>query len=409
MRFAKHITPLLLLVFIISCTDKKKQTEGVKTKHDNHVYYLSIGNAHYKKDQSTESFGNVQGANTSADIVAENLSAYGSGIKLKSTKAQPLSKEIINTYLDSIINTSVKDSMSVTFIYYCGHGFSDKNGNIFMVPGEHKFNEKNTPSMESLVSIFDIQKRISDAIVKQYPNKKLNKKEGSKIAAMMTESMKDPSLAGNGDKMMKEINERAREMISKFHVPRFIIMADCCTDRFNVVNYELMENLNSKLSSEMNAARQDFKNKFKGPNSIGQEALRNLNKNFDMIGSTMPMVILKAEMFMGGNRAVYTGALGKPAEMVPAPNKPEQMVGPICRRMDMFFDKNTKDFQVAGMLSSLYNKDFDAVSKPATFEMPDAHWSNSSPFEGIVSKYKPSLGDNPYLDKRDSIIYVANR
>ena len=61
------------------------------------------------------------------------------------------------------------------------------------------------------------------------------------------------------------------------------------------------------------------------------------------------------------------------------------------------------------MLSSLYDKDFDAASKPATFEMPDGHWSNSSPLEGIVTKYEPSLGDNPYLDKRDSIVYVANR
>ena len=120
MRVTKYITTLLLSLLMLSCSDKKKQdaTSSDHNKQDNHIYYLSIGNAHYKKDSATETFGNVQGANISADLVANNFAAYGSGLLLKSTKVKPLTKEIINTYVDSIVNIAIKDSLSTTFIYF---------------------------------------------------------------------------------------------------------------------------------------------------------------------------------------------------------------------------------------------------------------------------------------------------
>lgn len=409
MKTIQTISLLTLLAFIYSCSDKKP--DNIKPKYDNHIYFLAIGNAHYEKDVASgiNYFPDVAEANTSADIVSERLSAFGTGITLKSSAKNLLSREVIFRYVDSIVAKAVKDSLSTTYIYYCGHGFTDKEKNVFLVPGAHQFQTKDDKSLETLVSVNEIQTRIMDAVAKHYSKAKISKEEMKHL----TESMYNQD-SENPEKFIKEANQRSQErsrylknQAKKFKVPHFIIMADCCTNPYDVVNYDMFLGDEDKGGQK---ERDQVLNMIKNmPPAMREQYMKTLGADIIKMGTLKPTAE-KMGFWMGGNRTVYTGELGKSAKTRSLPGRKEK-VGPICRRLVLFFDQHQDQFMNAQLLTALCSASFDKESVPAKFEIADG----SKMFSGDATGTKGTLGDlttkvtdDSFLSATDSIQFTAN-
>ncbi len=406
----KILVPIAVLLFA-SCSPGDKKENATTIADNNHINFLSIGNGYYLGDvnDKVNYFINVPAANSSAGYFSDHLSCYGKGLALSSSKDSLLSKAIMLQYIDSMIRLSIKDSMSTNFIYYCGHGFSDKLGNIYLVPGNHRFNENDASSLESLLSINEIQQRVLDALHKEYPNTKLNEKDGMRVqAAFMGFAKKITGTARfqEGNSFMKEISEFVRERASNLVRPRFVFIADCCTDKYNTVNFSLL--LNKKFSNGFNKGEKklmEMKAKLGRFSKYSIDKVIATNRNLIYNSS---VGLLKTEIWMGGNRTMYTAEVGKPAAMVPSPLDAEEKVGPICRRLMLFF-KTKKSFSIAQMLGSICDEKFDNLSPAPKFEEGNvADWFTSDPM-ALVQKHKTKIGDHSFLDKRDSVNYVCSK
>lgn len=233
---------LACAALVVSCSDKKKNKDlPEEQEKSNHIYYLAIGNRYYNNANAADGsspFIDVKGANASADDVSELLSHYGKGIKLKSAQNNYLTKEIMNTYIDSVINLGIKDSLSTIVVYYCGHGFSDNSGNIFMVPGNHSFKNGDAASLKSLVSVNEIQEKFQKALLNNYKDTIVSEKEKQDLVAMVG-SFKPKTVEDlkGGKAHFEKVSATLRELgNTKTRRPRFVILADCCTDNFNVKN-----------------------------------------------------------------------------------------------------------------------------------------------------------------------------
>lgn len=406
----KLIAPVLLLL-IVSCSAKKDIQDTQSATTGNHIYYLSIGNGYYLQNDSgkIKDFINVAGANTSADYFAEYLSGYGKGITIKSSRDSLLSKEIMNSYIDSIVNTAVKDSLSTTFIYYCGHGFSDNEGNIYLVPGNHKYKDKNASTLESLVSIYEIQKRIIDNLTKAFPKTKMSDEQTKNLSFRFINLAKKISTTGtveDGNSFLKKMFDSLRADASHFIRPRFFLLADCCTDKFNTVNYSLL--LDKKFVNEF-AENDEYLKKLKASaGTFSKYSVDPAIKTMENIKYNMSVGLLKAELWAGGSRTIYTSEIGHPAAMVVSPLNNEEYIGPICRRMILFF-KESKTFNISQMLTSLSDREFDSLAPPPKFEEGDiANWLTANSLS-YVQKHKTKIGTNIFLDKRDSVNFNYNK
>lgn len=409
MKTIQTISLLTLLVFICSCSDKKP--DNITSKHDNHIYFLAIGNAHYEKDVASgiNYFPDVAEANASADIVSERLSAFGTGITLKSSPKNLLSREVIFKYVDSIVAKAVKDSLSTTYIYYCGHGFTDKEKNVFMVPGNHQFKTKDDKSLETLVSVNEIQTRIMDAVAKHYSKSKISAKD---MKFIMESMYNDDS--ENPEKYIKEANQRSKERshylknhAGKFKVPHFIIMADCCTNPYDVVNYDMF--LDDEGKSDQDERDKVLNMIKKLPPAMREQYMKTLGADIKKMNGIVP-TSKKMSFWIAGNRTVYTGDLGKSAQTGWLPGRKEK-AGPICRRLVLFFNQHQDKFMNAQLLSALCSASFDKESVPAKFEVADG----STMFSGDATGTKGAFGDlttkvtnDSFLTAIDSIQFIAN-
>ena len=72
----------------------------------------------------------------------------------------------------------------------------------------------------------------------------------------------------------------------------------------------------------------------------------------------------------------------------------------------MVFFKNRTSFNTSQLLISLNDEKFDAMAPPPKFEEGNiVNWFTSNPM-AMVQKHKTKIGDNIFLDKRDSVNYV---
>lgn len=405
MKFTKVTLTLAVLALIICCagSDKKAETADPteKEKKDNRIYYLSIGNGYYDREKG-DGFMDVPGANTSADHVAEILSCYGDGITLKSSRDSLLSKKRINEYVDKIIAKAIKDSLSTTFIYYCGHGFSDKIGTVFMVPGDHEFREKQVKSMESLISVNDIQQKIVDAMRKYYPDPKLTEAEQEAIKVRYQNHTRTGETAEKANNFAEVLQKEFKAKQAQKKRPRFIILADCCTENFDVINYNVLLK-DSRINKQFEEVDKRMEAYVRMAEASGNtEQAKQVKAMFEDAKVSLTGRQVKSEIWINGNKTVYTGEIGMPVQMVTSLKNEKKLVGPICRRLELLFQKGKKTFRNYEILERLCDADFDSKSVPAKFEVTNREWFGEKEQSGIKT-YRGKVASDAYLDKRDSI------
>ena len=400
---------LAIVPFLTCCGQNNnshatQKTAGTAAARDNHLYFLSIGNAHYVKDDGAKitDFINVKGANTSASYFSRFFSCYGKGALLTSRRDRLLSKEILTTSLDSMINIALKDSMSITFIYYCGHGFSDGAGNLYLVPGDHRY-DQSAASLSSLLSINDIQQKINDATHRAYASDPLpaSVPEVKRADSLLNDQMRQQVQLGkrfNMDSGLQQVSKTIEVYQARFRRPRFMIITDCCTEDIDKVNYTLL------ISKELN-------NRFSEP----EEKLKTLDPKMRALVTPILTTVkynlsvqpTKSMMWQYGNRTIYTAEIGKLAPMVASPVDKEEVIGPICRRLTLFFNGNNNTFNLAQLLGRLADEKYDALSAPPKFEEGnDGHMYGHG---NELNKYQNKIGTDLHIEKRDSVAFFCDK
>lgn len=370
---------------------------------ENHLYFLSIGNAHYVKDDAGKivDFMNVKGANTSAVYFSGLFSCYGKGALVASRRDRLLSKEILAAALDSMINIAVKDSMSTTFIYYCGHGFSDAAGNLYLVPGDHQY-DQHASSLSSLLSINEIQQKINDATHKAYAPDPLpaNDPAVKRADSLLMVDMKRAQSNRNSDldSSMHQYNRAIESFHARFRRPRFMIIADCCTEDVNKVNYTLL--ISNSVNGSFAGAEEKLKLVDPGIRSIINPILT--TAKYDL--SVQPT---KNMMWQYGNRTIYTAEIGALAPMVVSPTDREEVIGPICRRLVLFFNGNGNVFNLSQLLSRLADAKFDSLSAPPKFE--EGNGGRMFGRGAGIQTYQNKIGTDLHIEKRDSLSFFCEK
>lgn len=404
---------------------------------ENHFYFLTIGNSHYSKDALTgiETFLNVPGAKLSAGYVADAFRCFGEGTTLLSNRNRLLSKDMMLQSIDSLVRIASKDSFSTTIIYYCGHGFTDNDGNLYFVPGNHLFNST-SESLESLLSLDQIQQRINSILKKEYPRDSLLKndpeikKAYSEYETALSKIENDEDTPDDFMTLNRKYFATVREKKMKLNRPKFLIIADCCTEDVAKVNYSVFinkENYRSDKSREMTIGDIDWKEVYKqnGIDSIEftaddsaefQKAVDNMNSILKdkVLPALKPLQYsasvmgTKSESWINGHRTFYSAGIGKLVSMVQSPFDRNDSVGPVSRRICLYFANKKSSFTVADLLAKLTDEKFDKRTEAPVVE--DAFNSTMSfdpkkAFSGM--DYKMKTGRNYYSMKRDSILFFC--
>ena len=126
-------------------------TIGTVNAQEFDVFYLSVGSAHYEKENipsGYEAFDDVNGARRSARYVHELFSqkANGQGTMLRSQIDEHVTKPKIIHELESMIKSAKKSKSKhpLLVVYYCGHGVSEGIAwSQFLVPGDFIGKPKN--------------------------------------------------------------------------------------------------------------------------------------------------------------------------------------------------------------------------------------------------------------------------
>lgn len=373
----------------------EKDALGAGSMAGNPLYYISIGNGHYQMD-ANDYWTGLPEASTSADQMGKFLSCYGPGTVLKSAENKVLSRAMLINSLTLAIDRGVKDSLSTTFIYYCGHGFCDKKGNVYLAPGSSHIGSE--PG--DFITIKEIQDKIVSAMRAVYPLDSItgNDPEVQRLAKLVQR----PQVPGGDtarDKIFQQMYAIRQKNMAGWRRPRFVILADCCTNDADKVDYRVF--FNKDISREFDVELQRMDAQGLDP-AIKQMMLNKLNPAI----YNMSVPPTKATMWLYGNKTIYTAEQGKVAKMIPSPLNKNEMVGPICGRLAVFFGKDRHSFDIAQLMRHLSDHRLDNISPAPRYE--SGNNGMQLDMHAMEHYYETKIGEDVDIKKGDSVIYLCH-
>lgn len=217
-------------------------------------------------------------------------------------------------------------------IYYCGHGHTDKSGNMYWIPG-------------------DADTTLKDTTFEYLSSNLLNLDEIFKII-----------LSAQG------YNPRES---------RYIIMSDCCSDVLSSklykgitythksLNYIVVEydssfinntSTNSILRSSLNLRNDTLYPDSSKPEQAGTSVISEFS---------VSEMIRNYTMQKNGNILCFSSLVGQSTYMYSSPIKSQYFdVAPICRRSLLYFATQQATLSLDDYLSKLTSIEFDAKTKP---------------------------------------------
>jgi len=322
--------PLLGVIFLMApITARPQYAQG-----DTAINFLSIGNAYYAPGP----FDSYEGINYSAKAFSKASNISDNKKLILSAKSNLLTK----TYLLSMIRRFILDTqkknakLSIGVIYYCGHGLADNSGSAYLVPG-------------------NIAAGLKDTTFEFLSKKLLNVDD---IIQMIIAAQSD-----------------------QLHPVKFILLADCCSNRvpsklYKGITYNFLNHSEGSVTYDSVF----IKNTAKTNSDLAASAaltFDELNKpakndpekpTINEFGFIPEMIRFRTFM-KNGNMVYYSSKMGEVTSLVddPDPAQIDYEIGPICRRTLLYFGKKGKK-SIDGFLTFLTSENDYPVTSPALID-----------------------------------------
>jgi hypothetical protein len=176
-KFAQRYFQLTsLFIFLFSFISENLKAQGASSDFKARVYYLAIGSYHYSLkfyefDSGFNGFTQIPSIEKSARYLSTLLNSIGAqGMLIESTSKNYVTKDtVLNTLRKLVTKIDTNDHQSnppILFIYFIGHGISDKYlEQLFLIPGDFNLNYRNPYRADSIrkiaISHADIKNCIS--------------------------------------------------------------------------------------------------------------------------------------------------------------------------------------------------------------------------------------------------------
>jgi len=320
---------LLGFIFLLSPIMADPQN----SQGDTAINILSIGNAYYMKGP----FDSYEGINYSAKAFSKATSISEQKLVL-SAKSRLFTKTYLITVIRRFISGTQKKNakLNIGIIYYCGHGLADNSGSAYLVPG-------------------NIDAGLKDTTFEFLSKKLLNVDD---IIEMIIAAQSDQS-----------------------HPVKFILLADCCSNRvlsklYKGITYNFLNHSEGSVAYDSIF----IKNTAKINSDLAASAaltFDELNKpaKSDPVKPTVnefgfiPEMIRFRTFMQNGNAVYYSSKMGEVTSLVddPDPAQIDYEIGPICRRTLLYFGKKGKK-SIDGFLTFLSSENDYPVTSPVLID-----------------------------------------
>ncbi len=360
------------------------------------LYFLAIGNEHYRVGTrpNQQGYTNVPGVISSTEKVKSVFDQYGVGRTLKSgNNGQFLTKQSMLDAIQQTFTNAKEDSSSIIVIYYCGHGGADFLGNLYFIPGNYKVPQGHVDQRvlaEEYLSVYEIEQLFnnycSDIISERLSSlSQENMVKGFKENLEFTKFIQDycsyfQALA------LSEITDHDRSNLTLPNrlpydkkissLPKLIILADCCYDKFSFdksFSPDYIDMMKSYLYKKMNGSAGE------GRKSVPEFYHYSENNCTRGIFSLL------------GGKAVYSTKIFEATELTQFSEN--IWLGHIAQRINNYFQKKENFFSTYNLLKNLVTKSSKDDSNISYLEVPN----NKGTFDVIQSLFLDEY-DKHHLD-----------
>jgi hypothetical protein len=332
-------------------------------------YFLTIGNSHYADNLN---YSDLEEANFSADTIYNLFNKFGIGYNIHSSKNKLLNRKVYNESIDLFLSNALTNTNAIIIIYYCGHGQSDVENNLYLIPGDFNYEKENLNRMQAykkLINVKDIQSKYFDNIDKKVEVHIILNKI---IEFTGLRAIRDKGFVYWKNKNLSDHESKMHDLLfskSIVELPKVFFLADCCYDKFDIAKIDYY-NYPGTVVEEMR--NNDSVTKYESERKL--ERQREMMMEFDnLYGKDATLIsigeaINNSFLFLG-NTIVYSVRAGEIAPIVPMPKGKGKIsrVGPIARRLLLYFD-GKKSFTMQDLLLRLADPHLDNVTKPCVLE-----------------------------------------